>query len=98
MSRIDTNALKNLETNSVSRSEVMWARTPCLENTSFTKISASPTALIDLQVGMNMACLVSLSTTTRMSVYPRDLGSCSMKSIDMDSQGWGGMDSCWSRP
>jgi len=83
--RDDANALKNLETNSDSQSEVTWEGTPCLEKMSRKKIPASPMALINLWVGINMACLVSLSTTTRMSVYPRDSGSCLMKAIDMDS-------------
>ena len=87
MSRVAASTLKNLEMNSVPQSEVTWDGTPCLEKTSHTKISASLTASIDLWVGINMACLVSLSTTTRISVYPRDSGSCSMKSMDINSQG-----------
>ena len=86
MSRVSANALKNLETNSEPRSEVTWVSTLCLENTFLTKISARPAALIDLCIGVNIACLVSLSTTTRMSVKPWDSGSCSIKSIDMDSR------------
>ena len=59
-------ALKNM--NSVPQSEVMWLGTLCFEKTCLTNSPASMTALIDLTVGMNITCLVSQSTTTRMSV------------------------------
>ena len=98
MLRVSTNALKNLETNSEPRSEVTWVGTLCLENTFLMKSSARLAASIDLYVGVNITCLVSLSTTTRMSVNPWDSGSCSIKSIDMDSQGCGGIGNCLSNP
>lgn len=49
-------------------------------------------------VGMNIACLVSLSTTTRMLIKPSDGGSHSIKSIDMDSHSCRGIGSCFSNP
>jgi len=45
-----------------------------------------------------MACLESLSTMTRMAVKPVDEGSCSMKSMEMEFQGFSGMGSCFSNP
>ena len=98
MSRAEANALKNLNMNSEPQSEVTWDGTLCLEKTFFTKTSASPVASMVLMVSMKIACLVSLSTTTRMSVKPWDSGSCLMKSIEMDSQEHGGIGNCLSKP
>jgi len=36
-------------------------------------------------VGMKIPCLESWSTMTRMAVCPAEAGSCSMRSIDMES-------------
>ena len=47
-----------------------------------------------LWVGMKITCLVSWSTITRISVWPSEGESCLMKSIEIDSQGWGGIGSC----
>jgi len=62
------NDLKNLDTNSVPQSDVTWLGIPCFEKTCLMNSSASMVALSDLTVGMNNTCLVSQSTTTRMSV------------------------------
>ena len=45
---------------------------------------------------MNKACLESLSTMTRMAVNSEELGSCSMKSIEMEFYGFSGTGSCLS--
>ena len=45
-----------------------------------------------------MHCFDSQSTTTRIAVYPKELGSCSMKSIEMKLHGFSGIGSCLSRP
>jgi hypothetical protein len=45
---------------------------------------------------MNMACLDRRSMITRMAVKPDESGRCSMKSIDMEFQGFSGMGSCLS--
>ena len=42
---------------------------------------------------MKILCLLRRSTTTRMAVNPSDLGSCSMKSMEMESQGRSGIGS-----
>src|SRR5258708_22934495 len=47
-----------------------------------------------LWVGMNSDCLVSLSMITRIAVNPSDMGSCLMKSIEINSQGCAGIGSC----
>jgi hypothetical protein len=39
---------------------------------------------------MKRACLVKRSTTTKIAVKPSELGSCSIKSIEIDSQGRSG--------
>ena len=49
-----------------------------------------------LYVGTNMACLDSWSMTTRMAVKPKEEGSCSMKSMEMESHGLSGIRSCLS--
>ena len=49
-------------------------------------------------VGMNMACLDNRSTTTRIAVKPEEEGSCSMKSMEMESHGLSGIGSCLSSP
>ena len=89
---------KKWETNSVLRSEVMWAGTLCLENTWSRKSFASSGLVMVSWVGMKMACLESLSTTTRMAVKPVDEGSGLMKSIEMEFHGFSGMGSCFSSP
>jgi len=44
---------------------------------------------------MNMACFDSQSmTSTSMAVKPDEDGSCSMKSIKMEFQGWHGDAQC----
>ena len=47
---------------------------------------------------MKIACLVSQSTTMSISVNLWDSESCLIKSIDMDSQGLGGIGNCLSSP
>ena len=49
-------------------------------------------------VGMNMPCLVSLSMITRMESELSEVGSVSMKSIEIEFQGCSGMGSCFNRP
>ena len=49
-------------------------------------------------VGMNMPCLERQSTTTRIELQPEDVGSVSMKSMDMEFHGCSGIGSCLRRP
>src|SRR6266436_3356652 len=94
----DPSEWKKWDTNSVPRSEVTWPRVLCFENTWVRNSLASWGASTVSWVGMNSDCLVSLSTITRITVNPSDVGSCSMKSIEIDSQGWAGIGSCLRSP
>ena len=47
---------------------------------------------------MNTACLVNRSTTTNIVVKPLESGSCSMKSIKIEFQGFSGIGSCFNVP
>ena len=86
------------EMNSEPRSEVMCPGTPCLKKTWRTKRLASWTAVRVLWVGMKIPCLESQSTMTRMAVCPAEAGSCSIRSIDMESHGRSGMGRGLRRP
>src|SRR5258708_29073112 len=90
----DPSEQKKWDMNSVLQSEVTWPRVPCFENTWVRNSQASWGVSTMSWVGMNSNCLVSLSTITRITVNPSDVGSCSMKSIKIDSQGWLGIGSC----
>ena len=63
-----------------------------------TNSCASSCEVIVSWVGMKIACLVSLSMTTKMLVYPDDDGRCSMKSMEIEFQGFSGMGSCRRLP
>src|SRR5258708_477754 len=76
------------------QSEVTWPGVPCFENTWVRNIQATWGASTMSWVGMNSDCLVSLSMITRIAVNPSNMGSCSMKSIEINSQGWAGIGSC----
>src|SRR5258705_11195532 len=93
----DPSEQKKWDTNSVLQSEVTWPRVLCFKNMWVRNSRASWGASTMLWVGMNSDCLVSLSTITRIAVNPSDAGSCSMKSIEIDSQGWLGIGSCLRR-
>src|SRR5258707_9117073 len=80
----DPSERKKWDMNSVLQSEVTWVRN------SWASWGVSTMSW----VGMNSDCLVSLSTITRITVNPSDVGSCLMKSIEIDSQGWAGIGSC----
>ena len=89
---------KKREMNSDPRSQVTWFRTPCLEKTCVTKIRASCSEVQEMVVGVNIACLENLSTTTRMESEPSESGRDLIKSIEIESQGRGGIGSCWRMP
>src|SRR5258707_14848820 len=94
----DPREQKKCETNFAPQSEVTWPRVPCFENMWVRNIWASWGASTISWVGMNSDCLVSLSMITRIAVNPSDMGSCSMKSIKIDSQGWVGIGSFLGSP
>jgi hypothetical protein len=74
---------KKWETNLGPLSEVMCDGTLCLDNTLMRNNFASSGDDIVLWVGMKMHCFERRSTT-RMDVKPEEVGSCSMKSIEME--------------
>ena len=90
--------LENLDVNSDPQSNVTCDGTPCFENIWEMNRVARVVESRVLVVGVKIACLVSLSTTTKMSEYPSEDGNCSMKSIEMESQGQRGTGSCFRRP
>ena len=47
---------------------------------------------------MKTACLVNCSTTNNIEVKPSESGSCSMKSMEMEFQGFSGIGSCFKVP
>ena len=49
-------------------------------------------------VGMNIPCLVNLSTITKMESEPSEVGRVSMKSIEIEFHGRSGTGSCFNRP
>ena len=49
-------------------------------------------------VGMNIPCLESRSTITKIESQPEDVGSVSMKSIEMEFHGRSGIGSCFNKP
>jgi hypothetical protein len=55
---------------------------------------ASCGAVISSTVGMNIPCLKSQSTMTRIAVCPLDSGRYSMKSMNIEFHGCSGMGSC----
>ena len=69
-----------------------------MANTWEMNREASPGESSILEVEMNIACFVNWSTMTKMPVWPLDSGSCSMKSIEIESQGQRGMGSWFRRP
>src|SRR5258707_7851269 len=93
----DPSEWKKWDTNSVPWSEVTWPGALCFKNMWVRNSWASWGVSTVSWVGMNSDCLVSLSTITRIAVNPSDMGSCSMKSIEIDSQGWLGIGSCLRR-
>src|ERR1700722_16934695 len=89
---------KNLETNSGPGSDVNCSGTPCLENTWLMKIMARSSEVQCIVVGMKMLCLESRSTPTGIESQPEEVGSVSMKSMEIEFQGRSGIGSCLSSP
>ena len=87
---------KKCDTNSGLRSDVMCDGAPCFEKTCERNKWESSGEVMELCVGRE--CLVSWLATTRMDEKPSDSGSCSMKSIEMESHGRVGIGNCLSNP
>ena len=89
---------KKWETNSGLWSEVTCVRAPCLVKMCVRKSWESLGDVIASLVGMNRASFVRRSNTTKMDEWLLEMGSCSMKSMDMEFHGLIGMGSCFSSP
>src|ERR1700677_3923741 len=76
----------------------MWEGAPCLVKTWDRNSSVRSADVTESWVGMKRAYFVRRSMITNMEVCPLEDGSCLMRSIDKDSQGFGRMGSCFSRP
>src|SRR6266481_1463207 len=98
MSRAVPKDRKKCETNSEPRSDVTWDGTPCFEKTWRTKSCTRSQDMMVSYIGINSDYLDKRSMMTRMDVWPEDDGSCSIKSIDMEFQGFSGTGSCFRRP
>ena len=88
---------KKQETNSGPWSEVTCSGMPCLENTCIMNSIARSSEVQRMVVGMNMPCLESRSTITRIESQPEDVRKVSMKSIEMEFHGHSGIGSCFSK-
>ena len=89
---------KKWDTNLEPWSDVTWDRTPWLEKMCRMESFVSSADMIVLWVRMNISCLVSWSTTTRMAEYLNDWGNFLMKSIEIEFQGCSGTGSCLRNP
>ena len=79
------------------RLEVTCEGTPCLEKTWRTNSLASMGDMV-LTVGIKIDCLVRRLMMTSIVSEPLDIGSFSMKSMDIEFQGLSGIGSCLRSP
>ena len=84
----------NFDTNWCPLSLMTFSGNPCSLNTWSLNILAYPSAVIVVLVGIACVCFVSLSTMTRMALYPQLSGSSPMMSTDMTSHGLVGISLC----
>jgi hypothetical protein len=89
---------KKWDTHSVPQSEVTWDGIPCLENMWIRNSFARFREVMVSWVGTNIACLHNQSMMTRMAMKRDESGSFSMKSMEMEFQGFSGIGSCLSNP
>ena len=75
-------------------SEVTCEGTPCLEKTWRMNSLASMGDVMVSMVGITIDCLVRWSMMTSIVSKPLDIGSFSMKSMDIEFQGFSGIGSC----
>src|SRR5258708_8437916 len=84
--------------NSEPQLEVTWDGVLCFENMWVRNSWASSGESMESWVGMKRDCFVRWLTITNIAMCPSDAGSCSIKSIEMDSHGRGGIGSCLRKP
>ena len=88
---------EKLEMNSGLWSEVTCSGMLCLENMCITNSIARSLEVQWMVVRMNMPCLESWSTITRIELQPEDVRRVSMKSIEMEFHRCSGIGSCFSK-
>ena len=76
--------IQNFVVNQVSRSRIIVSGSPCRRQISSRKIRASSLMCSSVLSWMKCAISENLSTMTDILVYPSDLGSPTMKSMDME--------------
>ena len=79
------------ETKCLPRSETMSEGVPCFEKTWSKKVRARRGVSSSERMGMKSAIFVSRSTTTKIMSWPLEMGSHSMKSMDMEDHGLSGI-------
>ena len=80
------------------RLEVTCEGTPCLEKPWRTNSLASMGDMMVSMVGIKIDCLVRRLMMTSIVLEPSDIGSFSMKSMDIEFQGLSGIGSCLRSP
>src|SRR5260221_3082480 len=89
--RSAASSLEKLDTKALPLSLMIASGSPwCLQTCSRTRF-ATPAESTVVMVGMAWMCLDSLSTTTRMALYPLDSSSSPMVSTGITSQQWVGI-------
>src|SRR5258706_10966537 len=91
MSRSVASSLEKLDTKVLPLSLMTASRSLWCLQTYSRKRHATPAESTVVMVGMAWMRLDSLSTTTRMALYPLDSGSSLMVSTEITSQWWVGI-------
>src|SRR5258707_2892399 len=86
MSRSAASSLEKLDMKALPLSLMMASGSPWCLQTCSRKRHATPAESTVVMVGMAWMCLDSLSTATRMVLYPLDSGSSLMVSMEITSQ------------
>src|SRR5258705_2606717 len=86
MLRSAASSLEKLDMKALPLSLITTSGSPWCLQTCSRKSCASPAKSIVVTVGMAWMRLDSLSTTTRMGLYPLDSGSSPIVSMEMTSQ------------
>src|SRR5260221_13463325 len=96
MSRSAASSLEKLDMKALPLSLMTASRSPWCLQTCSRKRHATPAESTVVMVGMAWMHLDSLSTTTRMALYPLDSSSSLMVSAELTSQWQGGLP-VWAR-
>src|SRR5258708_31156438 len=91
ISRSAASSLEKLDMKALPLSLMMASRSPWCLQTCSRKRHATPAESTVVMVGTAWMRLDSLSTTTRMVLYPLDSGSSLMVSTEITSQWWVGI-------